>query len=194
MNYLAHFYLARPDPDLTFGNYIGDGVKGSDLKMYSEAVQRGIRFHRFIDSFTDSHEVVLDAKKIFYPSQAKFSGVVTDVLFDHFLAVNWDQYSKQNLQDFAKGCYRAVNEHPKAMPIRSVRFYQYMTSNNILEGYSTLIGIQRVFEGMDSRTKYQSNMSEAVVNLENHFDELTQLFHAFFPDLKNSCEHWKSEH
>jgi acyl carrier protein phosphodiesterase len=194
MNYLAHFYLARPDPDLTFGNYIGDGVKGSDLKMYSEAVQRGIRFHRFIDSFTDSHEVVLDAKKIFYPSQAKFSGVVTDVLFDHFLAVNWDQYSKQNLQDFAKGCYRAVNEHPEAMPIRSVRFYQYMTSNNILEGYSTLIGIQRVFEGMDSRTKYQSNMSEAVVNLENHFDELTQLFHAFFPDLKNSCEHWKSEH
>ena len=68
VNYLAHFYLAYPEPDLMFGNYIGDGVRGSNFKEFSDAVARGIRFHRFIDTYTDAHEEVLKAKKLFYPS------------------------------------------------------------------------------------------------------------------------------
>ena len=83
-----------------FGNYIGDGVKGSDLSRYSENVQRGIRFHRFIDSFTDDHLLVRDAKKFFYPSQAKFSGVVVDVLFDHLLALNWGKICQARIELF----------------------------------------------------------------------------------------------
>jgi acyl carrier protein phosphodiesterase len=193
VNYLAHFYLADPEEDLMFGNYIGDGVKGSDLSSYSETVQRGIRFHRFIDSFTDDHLLVRDAKKFFYPNQAKFSGVVVDVLFDHLLALNWERYAKHDLSEFAQRCYHVIDKHPETLPIRSERFYGYMVSNNILEGYGTEAGIQRVFQGMDSRTKFSSNMSESLIDFRANQEHLNDMFNDFFPELNQATENWKKE-
>tara|TARA_B110000046_G_scaffold96145_1_gene103766 strand:+ start:2086 stop:2670 length:585 start_codon:yes stop_codon:yes gene_type:complete len=193
VNYLAHFYLADPDKDLMFGNYIGDGVRGSDLSKYSESVQRGIRFHRFIDSFTDDHLIVREAKKLFYPNQRKFSGVVVDVLFDHLLAINWKLHAEQELRVFAKHCYQVIDEYPETLPIRSERFYGCMVSNNILEDYGSQTGIQRVFQGMDSRTKFTSNMSASLEDFNNHSKELDLMFMQFFPDLINETERWKQE-
>ena len=192
MNYLAHFYLAAPEPDLMFGNYIGDGVKGSDFSRYTADVVRGIKFHRFIDSFTDTHEIVSDAKKLFYPTQAKFSGVVVDVLFDHMLAINWSTYHKDKLADFAEFCYATVGKKSEDMPLRSSRFYQYMTGNDILSNYATRSGIESVFRGMDSRTSYHSNMRESIKALSEIEDEFEEFFDRFFPVLVDECSEWKS--
>jgi acyl carrier protein phosphodiesterase len=193
VNYLAHFYLADPEKDLMFGNYIGDGVKGSDLTGYSENVQRGIRFHRFIDSYTDTHKIVKEAKKLFYPNQRKFSGVVVDVLFDHLLALNWKQHADQELNAFAKHCYEVIDSHPETLPIRSERFYGYMVSNNLLEDYGSESGIQRVFIGMDSRTKFSSNMSSSLEDLNTYRTEFSQMFEQFFPDVIKATGKWKQE-
>lgn len=193
MNYLAHFYLADPEKDLMFGNYIGDGVKGSDLSKYSENVQRGIRFHRFIDSYTDDHEIVREAKKIFYPNQRKFSGVVVDVLFDHLLAIAWENHATQELKSFAQNCYRVIDAHPEELPLRSERFYGFMVSNNLLEEYGTEDGIQRVFQGMDSRTKFSSNMSASLIDYRKNKIEFSSMFEQFFPDLIFETNKWKQE-
>lgn len=193
VNYLAHFYLAQPEKDLIFGNYIGDGVRGSMLNQFSEPVQRGIRLHRFIDSFTDSHELVLKAKAMFYPTQSKFSGVVVDVLFDHLLAANWKQYSDEQLSHFAKRCYTDIDMHQGLLPERSKRFYHYMVSNNILEQYQSREGIRKVLVGMDSRTTFTSSMAESVDTLDDLADDLKVFFDGFFPDLKQECERWRKE-
>jgi acyl carrier protein phosphodiesterase len=193
VNYLAHFYLAQPDKDLIFGNYIGDGVRGSKLVQFAEPVQRGIRFHRFIDSFTDAHELVLEAKSMFYPTQSKFSGVVVDVLFDHLLATNWQTYSNEYLNQFAQRCYAVIDDHNGVMPVRSERFYRYMVSNNILEQYQHREGIRKVLLGMDSRTKFSSNMAESVDVLDEVSSDLNRIFQGFFPELKRECERWRAE-
>lgn len=191
MNYLAHFYLATPEPDLMFGNYIGDGVKGSDFTKYSNEVIRGIKFHRFIDTYTDSHQIVSEAKKFFYPTQAKFSGVVVDVLFDHMLAINWEHFYPDSLENFAEFCYKTVGSRNDEMPIRSSRFYQYMVGNDILSNYATTQGIQQVFRGMDSRTKYQSNMLESIEVLAEIKEDFNELFSQFFPELMGACKEWR---
>ncbi|MEX2596464.1 MAG: ACP phosphodiesterase [Salibacteraceae bacterium] len=194
MNYLAHFYLADPEEDLMFGNYIGDGVKGSDLKRYPKEVIRGIRLHRFIDSYTDAHELVLEAKKIFYPTQAKFSGVVVDVLFDHMLALHWKAHHPQSLNTFAQRCYGIVGRKQELMPARSQRFFYFMLQHNILEGYAELMTIKHVFKGMDSRTKYTSNMLDAVNIDDQKRAALKHYFDGFFPELINATHQWKKTH
>lgn len=193
VNYLAHFYLAYPDSNLMFGNYIGDGVRGATFNSFSEEVQRGIRFHRFIDTYTDSHDVVNEAKKLFHPTQAKFSGVVLDVLFDYFLANSWGRYSDVQLSEFAQECYATIGNHAESMPERSARFYQYMVSKNILERYKSERGITEVFRGMDSRTKYTSNMRTSMHDLKAFHQDVDQAFHQFFPDLQFATKEWMKE-
>ena len=65
MNYLAHFFLAYPDPELMAGGYLGDFVKGT-LKDadFSPGVTLGIKLHRAIDAFTDSHSTVKELSLI----------------------------------------------------------------------------------------------------------------------------------
>lgn len=194
LNYLAHFYLAWPDEPLMFGNYIGDGVKGSALDRFPPAIQRGIFFHRFIDSFTDRHPEVLEAKRMFYPTQGKFSGVVVDVLFDHLLAMQWPHHHKEPLAGFAVHCYDLIDRHTSLLPERSAQFFQYMRSNNLLEGYGTERGLVRVFRGMDSRTRFDSRMSTALDDLTSKRVDLQQRFDRFFPELVTQCATWKEEH
>ncbi|MEQ9187386.1 MAG: ACP phosphodiesterase [Cryomorphaceae bacterium] len=194
MNYLAHFYLADPDADLMFGNFIGDGVRGSDLRRFSAQIARGVRFHRFIDTFTDGHDDVLNAKKLFYPSQSKYSGVVVDVLFDHLLALKWDEHHEESLEEFARRCYAVIDEKNGFLPIRSERFFRYMIQNQILTQYATRKGIENVFLGMDHRTSFDSNMVKALDESDAFWVELNTCFDRFFPKLIKACTEWKKTH
>ena len=177
---------------MMLGNFIGDAVKGAFDGQYPKPIGRGIAFHRFIDSFTDSHTEVSAAKKLLRPSQGKFSGVVVDVLFDHFLAIHWSRYHAQDLGAFAENCYAVVQANREMLPRRSEQFFRYMVQNNILEKYATIEGIQRVLRGMDSRTKYDSHMMDAVYELDQKFELLDGHFQRFFPELKERTEAWKA--
>ena len=66
MNFLAHFLLSGDDHDLLLGNLLGDIVKGR-VERYvhagtTERIRDGIRLHRTIDSFSDTHPVVRRSK------------------------------------------------------------------------------------------------------------------------------------
>lgn len=193
VNYLAHFYLADPEPELMFGNYIGDGVRGGDLGGLPSEIARGVRFHRFIDSYTDAHQEVVSAKSLFYQSQGKFSPVVVDVLFDYLLASEWSSYHAESLNSFAQRCYALIEERIHLMPIRSIRFYQYMRMNDLLNQYATKSGIEMVLNGMDHRTKFESKMSEAFKGLDANFIAFKGNFERFFPELVEATTKWKKE-
>ena len=103
MNFLAHLYLSGDNPKVKVGNFIGDFVKGKNLKDRFEAdIARGIGLHREIDWFTDTHSIVKQSKDRLRPKYRHYSGVIVDIFYDHFLAKNWDRYSKQLLPDFAE--------------------------------------------------------------------------------------------
>ena len=63
MNYLAHLYLSGDIEDLMIGNFIGDAIRGDQYKRLKPAVQAGVRLHREIDRFTDTHNTVRRSKK-----------------------------------------------------------------------------------------------------------------------------------
>ena len=184
MNYLAHLYLSGEDDEVLIGNYIADSVKGPDLDKYSEGIQKGIRLHRAIDSYTDQHPVVLKSKKRLRPKYRKFSGIVVDVFYDHFLAVNWESYHHQSLRKFTSGIYVFLAKKQGKLTPHARRFLAYMVSRDILYKYAKLEGVNIALTGLSRRARFRSGMEHAVNDLEEGYDLFAREFDEFFPDLQ----------
>jgi acyl carrier protein phosphodiesterase len=188
MNFLSHLYLSGDDTELLIGNYIADAVKGSEFKKYPEGVQRGILLHRSIDTFTDTHPVVDTSKQRLRPRYRKYAPVIVDIYYDHFLAVEWQRWHHQPLHDFSSAVYAILEQHRELLPFHSQRFLHYMRQYDILAAYSNIGGIQQVFNGMASRTTFESGMDNAVEELQSHYENFAAEFNLFFPDLREHVE------
>src|SRR4051812_44429809 len=109
MNFLAHLYLSGDNDYVKLGNFIGDFVKGRNLnEQFPSGIARGIRLHRAIDEFTDSHPIVKKSKDRLRPAYRHYAPVIVDVFYDHFLARNWTRYSDTALADYAEQTYDLV--------------------------------------------------------------------------------------
>jgi len=193
MNYLAHFLLSGEDENIILGNFMGDGIKGSQFKTYPQAIQNGVLLHRTIDDYTDHHPVVLSGVALLREHFRKYSPVVLDVFFDHFLARKWKDYHPMELQEFASAQYALLTARKNELPLNSQRFLHYMVQNNILVNYANMEGIEQVFSGMAYRARFDSGMENAAFVLEEKFSELEAIFVAFFPDLQNHVKNFLTE-
>jgi len=183
MNYLAHIYLSGNNDLVTIGNFIADGIKGKDYKKFPKDVQIGILLHREIDTYTDKHKTVRQSTKRLHKKYSHYSGVIVDILYDHFLAKNWDIYSKIPLNEYVEMFYDSLEEHFPVLPQRIQKMMPYMVTDNWLLSYATIEGISRVLNGMNRRTKNQSHMNEAIHELEKFYNEFETEFTLFFNDL-----------
>ena len=185
MNFLAHLYLSGADPELKIGNFIGDFVKGRELlSRFSPGIVRGIELHRAIDEFTDKHLVVMESKKRLRPKYRHYAGVIVDVFYDHFLAVNWQDYHHELLPDYAESCYDLMQQYHTVLPNEVNYMLPYMIKGNWLVNYMHIEGIHRALTGMSRRTKYDSKMEEASHDLVNYYEDFKQEFTVFFPQLR----------
>ena len=185
MNFLSHLYLAGNNEGLIIGNFIADSVKGSAYNNFSKEIQQGILLHRKIDAFTDSHSVVELSKQRLREKYRKYSSVIVDIYYDHYLAVNWKDYADVDLASFVQNIYSIIRKNYFILPENSVRFTNYMLEHNILLGYSKLEGIEKVLYGMSRRAKFESNMEYAIHDLKEHFSLFENEFKIFFPELQS---------
>lgn len=183
MNFLAHLFLSGEDDDIAFGNFIADDVKGNSLGHFSPKIVRGIRLHREIDHFTDNHPVFRQSKARVMPKYGKYSGIVIDLYYDHFLAKNWPEYSEVRLGSYVAHAYALLIKRYLLLPPRSRRILPYMVAQNWLTGYANFNSLQRVFNGMSRRTNYQSGMETAISELKEHYEQFGDEFRSFFPQL-----------
>lgn len=186
MNYLAHLYLSGEPGDLMIGNFIADNVKGSKFKEYSGKIQKGILLHRHIDTFTDSHPIVRESKERLRGKYDKLSGIITDVFYDHFLAVNWNSYSPLPLKIYSREVYNFLDKNRSVLPQHSQIFLEYMVRNDILSAYAEIKGIEKVLKGLSQRLSFKPKMENAIVELEKYYYEFEADFKEFFPQLKSS--------
>ncbi len=184
MNFLAHAYLSGDNPKILVGNFIGDFVKGSDLhERYDSSIANGIELHRMIDTFTDSHPVVLNSKIRLRETYRHYAPVIVDMYYDHFLAVKWDQYHHISLADFASNTYQVLANNNAILPEKFQHMLAYMMRGNWLVNYGKVEGIQRALTGMSRRTSFNSKMEDAVNDLRKHYQAFGDEFELFFPDL-----------
>jgi acyl carrier protein phosphodiesterase len=185
MNFLAHIYLSGNSEKLIIGNFIGDAVKGTEYLSYHPEIIRGIKLHRKIDEFTDCHPVVIESKNRLRPEYGKYSSVIVDIFYDHFLAASWDKYSETPLHLFAGRIYQLINENLDWMPPKVKHFLPYMVSGNWLLNYAHMDGIRSTLKGMSRRARFESKMEQAADDLQKDYDLYKNEFELFFPQLRD---------
>ncbi|MHB8260395.1 MAG: acyl carrier protein phosphodiesterase [Bacteroidia bacterium] len=184
MNFLAHLFLSGEPGELMVGNFIADSVKGSAAATFSEGIQQGIKLHRAIDNFTDNHAEMLKSKERLRPRYKKYAPVISDIFYDHFLAVSWQDYSTVSLREYTHQVYEYLGKHYSVFPERSKQFYNYMTKYDILFAYTKLEGIEKVMQGMSHRASFISGMETATNELKQGYADFKTEFQTFFPDLQ----------
>ena len=184
MNYLAHLLLSGEDKEVMIGNYLGDSIKGSHYNDFSEGIKKGILLHRFIDDFTDHHPSVHEAKSFFVKEFDKYSGVLIDVFFDHFLAKNFHLFSKISLEKFSEDVRDILHDMQDSLTDNATLFLEYMTKNKIPEGYKDLEKIEMVLQGMTMRIHHRFDLTKAMRILNEFYEELEKIFLDFFPVLQ----------
>ena len=194
MNYLAHLVLSRHDPKCLLGNFIGDEVKGKAFQNYPNDIALGIKMHRAIDNFMDSHPVVKESKTRIRPSQGKFSGVVLDVFYDYLLCKNWKRYMDHEFGDFIEDIYSQLLQQKYLMPRFSQLIIEKMVESDWLGSYQNVTGIERALTGLSKRTPYTNNMSSASALLEQQEQQFSQEFNIYFPQVIDFCAIFLSEH
>ncbi len=152
MNVLAHIYLSGDSDKIIIGNYIGDYVKGRDYLKYPDLIRKGIILHRHIDAFTDSHPVVHRSKIFFTRKYHKYSGVITDIIYDHFLTKEWDFFSRRPLESVTYNFYRAMVNNYEIMPENVRGIMPFFIINNWIESYQTFNGIRHVLNALSKRS------------------------------------------
>ncbi|MFN7689497.1 MAG: ACP phosphodiesterase [Bacteroidota bacterium] len=167
------------------GNFIADAVKGNNYEIYSEGIIQGIKMHRQIDTFTDTHPITKQSRAKLMPRYKKYSGVIVDVFYDHFLAINWSSYHQQPLPNFVDEIYKLMHNNKALLPAKSQYILPYMIEHNWLLNYGKVEGIQRTLSGMAKRTAFVSHMQHATEELLAHYQDFNQEFTLFFEDAQH---------
>lgn len=187
MNFLAHLYLANTNKEIIIGNFIADSIKGNKIDSFSKDIQFGIKMHRAIDTFTDEHPIFRTSKRRLNNKYKLYKGVIIDIIYDHFLAKNWSNYSNIPLNIYSQSVYKLLNDNYKVLPTKTQHLLPYMTQQNWLYMYRNIFGITSILHDMNVRTKGISKMNEAVIDLEDNYIIFEQDFTSFFVELQNFC-------
>jgi acyl carrier protein phosphodiesterase len=185
MNFLAHAFFSFGDENLLTGNLISDFVKGKAQYQYPEAIQKGIRLHRAIDTFTDTHAATKTAMNFFKTPYRLYSGPIMDILYDHFLATDESIFPGETLRSFSANVYRQLEGQAAHLPPPFARLFTYMKTENWLWNYRTHQGIQRSLQGLVRRAAYLAESETAFQLFQQHYIELKECYTAFIPDVKS---------
>lgn len=185
MNYLAHLFLAADSAESLIGNLAGDFVKGRISDTLPAGIAAGIRNHRRVDAFTDSHPSVAAFRRVLIPEHGHYSRVIADVFFDHFLAVDFNRYAPEGLDAFLTRVYATIDPHIDELPGSLRVVYPRMRDEGWLASYRAIDGIGMALFGISRRLSRRPELAPAVHFLADPDAraELERLFHEFFPDV-----------
>ncbi|HEX8016601.1 MAG TPA: ACP phosphodiesterase [Flavobacterium sp.] len=188
MNFLAHIYLSGGNDLIKIGNFMADGIRGKQFEHFPDDVQKGIILHRFIDTYTDSHDVFRQSTKRLHEKYHHYAGVIVDIVYDHFLAKNWSQYSDEKLEDFINRFYTSLYDNYSILTEKTQGLMPYMIERNWLLSYRTVEGIHQILTQMDRRSKNLSKMQFASEELNEFYTEFEKEFTTFFEDIQKQAK------
>ena len=189
MNWLAHAVLSdAADPEVRLGNVLADLVKARDRAAMSPGFRTGIEHHQAIDSFTDFHPFVGRSKLRLGDGHRHTRGILVDVFYDHFLAVDWARYSAEPLAVFTARLYADMRAYRRQLPgdIRGV--VDRMSGEDWLGGYRYVDGVEdtlrRVSQRLAARVGRDLGLERGVSDLLAAYSDLGRDFAEFFPAVR----------
>ncbi len=170
------------------GNFIGDVVKGRDYNNFPEDIKKGIILHRKIDEFTDKHIQFKNSALRFRDSYDKYKGVVTDILYDHFLASKWENYSDLSLIEFTSKAYKILKNNKNLIPEKFQQFVELFIKNDRLTSYAEVENLRIVLQRMAKYQKMPDKSEEAMIVIKKYYIEFSKEFEIFFEDIQKNLK------
>lgn len=193
MNFLAHSLFGFNNSELIAGQFCGDFVRGSDLSRFPQGMEQGIRLHRYLDRYTDTHPVLNAVRQDMPDVPRRLSGIVMDVMFDHHLARQWTQVSELSLQSHEQHVLVALNQHEAHFPMSLKRFMQVLERENILQNNVHLASIELTLARIARRSTKFAALALSVEQLAPLRDTLVNPFNTFYPDLLEAASEYLSQ-
>jgi acyl carrier protein phosphodiesterase len=162
---------------------MGDFVKGRPEDRYDGELLDGILLHRKVDAYTDDHEIFWRSRGRVRAPHRRFSGILIDIFYDHFLAKHWLTFSSVPLRDFADGVYSAVKRHEPLLPFSMLRFTRYMIETDLLVSYRETSGIAQALRGISTRLSRPNPLASGITALQAEYHGFEEDFLAYFPEV-----------
>ncbi len=161
------------------GNLCGDLIKGNKFEGINLNIIEGVRLHRSIDSFTDSHQLIREAKSIVRPEFKLFSGIVIDMFLDNFVAKN-----HSSLENHVNYVYKSAAAYSSELPLSFNNMLKYMEQYNWLQTYGSTEGLRNIMFQMRQRIGSKSPLDEAVDILISKEEDFNCLFMQIWKDAQ----------
>ena len=173
------------------GGFLGDFVKGRLNGQRPNELEAGIKLHRAIDVFTDRHVQVKTSHRRFPAHLRRFVPIVTDIVYDHFLAKYWDQFhTAQSLPAFSQKAYQSVKAHQTHLPDQAAFVIERMESVDALAAYKNYAFVESALVRLSQRITRENSLAQSYNFFLTIEKELFVDFGLFFPELVTFSQQW----
>jgi acyl carrier protein phosphodiesterase len=183
MNHLAHFHLAAPGDGRIVGALLADYVRGPLDGRLPAAVEEGVRLHRRIDAYTDTHAAVRALRGEFVPPARRLAGVALDLYFDLFLARHWQRFHAQELAVFGADVYQVLRAHHALFPEQGRRHAERLEQHDLLRRYAESAVVEGALARIGERLGMPGPMQAAIETARAHLPAIERGFLDFYPQL-----------
>jgi acyl carrier protein phosphodiesterase len=139
--------------------------------------------HQRVDAFSDSHAAFARSRRRFQPPHRRYAGVLVDLVYDHFLAAHWEDYSPEPLSDFTRRAYAVLASREAILPARLQGMLPRMIADDWLSAYRDLDNVGRALRGISHRLRRANPLGDSLAALRANYAGLEKDFHEFFPEL-----------
>jgi len=191
MHFLAHLQLANGNPHQQIGQIAGDFAKGLVLDELHPEIAMGVRLHRRVDSFTDSHPSMLASKTLMTGPYRRYSGLVLDLYYDHLLAKHWTQMTGGDLRTDADAMVALLKSHRRQWTSGMVWFTRHLIRSDMLFRLQDVSVMEPGLKRITSRLKRPVDLRPAIDQVVDKEDEHLELFLTFYPELMQEIAAYK---
>lgn len=183
MNFLAHIHIAEHCDSSIAGNLLGDFVKGDPEKQYPAEIARGIRLHRYVDSYTDNHPLMREAKQYFSAELKRYAPIALDLFWDHCLARMWANYHGMTLEAFCVQAESKARNILVEVPERYTLVTDRMWRGRWLVSYREFDTLEVALQRMSQRSARMQPLAACFAPLRLEYQALSALFPSIYQDV-----------
>jgi acyl carrier protein phosphodiesterase len=190
VNFLAHLHIADHCSSDLSGNLLGDFVKGNPDGKFPTHVVQGIKMHRFVDKYTDNHDIARSKKRLFRKQTQRFAPIALDIFWDHCLSTHWSKFHPLSIEQFCGQCANETltNMNPLNTPERYQRVISAMWESNWLISYQNFDNIAYALQRMSQRSHRMGPLADCFDDLDNHYAELQSAFFELYPNVLDATQ------
>ena len=183
LNYIAHIHIGSYTQTNLLGNFLGDFVKGSQLQHLPFEIEQGIRLHRSIDVFTDSHPLIIELRQGFPSDIRRMAGVVIDIYFDYLLMQTWQRYSDTHFNIVFTEFYQQLEQFTLPDNTHFSKQAERLKTHQWLNEYLKIETCLRAFLSIENRLKNKVIFAQKAQSfLLQHAEQLESSFQQFYPE------------